>query len=319
MVGRRRHNTNRKRNVHGQFTRNHANPIAANDGNGVEQQQEAERSSNVNNSDFQCDEFHEERANCGDRSPQLNWEVCSEFDENLLRETSKLIANQFVHNPSRCEKCLRESNDHIPLRFHQVEITNNNRSKKFGAPIRSRNRLNVCTDCQNYMQQTSRTLKWSFAWAAVFCTLLFYGAVFDCNGEYFFNLLPTSIAYSWLSAALEANYNIDTKLPLFNDFTPIRLAFVKLVEEKKATNLRYQFNFFSFPFVKCPAGCNVLINNTGSIDFSHLVAKLFPKLKGSSGKARFLSGMRSDFLKSTLHLDIFLSSPCLSVSDNGLQ
>ena len=319
MVGRRRHNTSRKRNVHGQFTRNHANPIAANDGNGVEQQQEAERSSNVDNSDFQCDEFHEERANCGDRSPQLNWEVCSEFDENLLRDTSKLIANQFVHNPSRCEKCLRESTDHIPLRFHQVEITSNNLSKKFGAPIRSRNRLNVCTDCQNYMQQTSRTLKWSFAWAAVFCTLLFYGAVFDCNGEYFFNLLPTSIAYSWLSAALEANYNIDTKLPLFNDFTPIRLAFVKLVEEKKATNLRYQFSFFSFPFVKCPAGCNVLINNTGSIDFSHLVAKLFPKLKGSSGKARFLSGMRSDFLKSTLHLDIFLSSPCLSVSDNGLQ
>ena len=154
MVGRRRHNTNRKRNVHGQFTRNHANPIAANDGNGVEQQQEAERSSNVDNSDFQCDEFHEERANCGDRSPQLNWEVCSEFDENLLRDTSKLIANQFVHNPSRCEKCLRESTDHIPLRFHQVEITSNNRSKKFGAPIRSRNRLNVCTDCQIYMQQT---------------------------------------------------------------------------------------------------------------------------------------------------------------------
>ena len=323
MVKKKSHTTNRKRNARGRFTGNHVDPNAETDETDNREQQVPEQSRNDNFSGCQDEapvaSLQPQRGKWVDSTSSHSWETLSELDETLLCDTSKLTANSFVHNPLRCEKCLRETTEQIPLNFYQVELTSNSRSKKFGVPVGNRNCINVCNDCRDYMLHSSRTLKWSFAWAAVFCTLLFYGATFECNGEYFYNLLPTSVAFSWLSAAMEANYNIDTKIPLFNDFSAIQSAFAKLVDEKKATNLRYQFNFFSFPFVKCPAGCNVLITNTRSIDFSHLLAKLFPKLKQSSGKARFLTGMRSDFLKSVLHLGTFISSPCLSINEKGLQ
>ena len=236
---RKKKNQNKRvRNVRGQFCGSNSPCLDVIDESGGVDQPHDETSNVSNGSSHQMDTGLNNSRNGSEYRVDANFEKSSrsvsELIEDVLHDTRELTGVQFSNNALRCEKCLRESTEFLPLELQQVSLNRQRHKKKFGAPLPNRNSAFLCADCRAYMQNSSRQLKWSFTWAVVFCTLLFYGSALDCNGEYFFNLLPTSIAYSWLSAALEANFEIEMGVPLFSDFSVIYSAFSALVEDKKA-------------------------------------------------------------------------------------
>ena len=212
-----------------------------------------------------------------------------------------------------CAKCLRESTVFYPLSLQLVTV---GVSRKYGTIIPPGSCVTLCELCQNYV---SIRPVWRNAWPAVLCTMIFSGAKYGCNGEYLFNLLPFSIAYSWLSVAKSSGFFIDSSLPLFNDFTLIENEFVYFMSQYRAEHLKKYFNFFTFPFVKCPAGCSALVKEADVISFKHLLNRWFPVFDGFHADGSKLTSMRKDYLSSVLHLDEFLSSPCLSVDEDGLN
>ena len=52
---------------------------------------------------------------------------------------------------------------------------------------------------------------WKYAWAAVMCTLFFFGDQFCCNGEYLLSILPITLSASWIKASQAAGFNIEIK------------------------------------------------------------------------------------------------------------
>ena len=213
-----------------------------------------------------------------------------------------------------CDKCYRESTDAYPLDIQATNIVNVNNNLYFGAPLVNNSSAKICSLCSRYVS----CRQWKYAWAAVLCTLLFFGSQLGCNGEYFFSLLPCTFSNSWQSASVSAGFN-DKSLPLFNDFTDIQRDFTVLMDQKKAKALKYGSNFFTFPFVKCPYGCSAQISAVGRISFKHMLNFLFPLFTAFKANRRRLRGMRQDFLTGIFHLKLFMSSPCLAVDDDGLN
>ena len=239
--------------------------------------------------------------------------VLKRVDTDALSERKRFLVDPNVL-VNTCEKCYRESTDSYPLDIQPTSIHNVNNSLYFGANLVENSSAKICSLCRRYLS----CRQWKYAWAAVLCTLLFFGSQLGCNGEYFFSLLPCTFSSSWQSAAVSAGFS-DKSLPLFNDFTAIQHDFTVLIEQKKAKALKYGLNFFTFPFVKCPYGCSAQISAVGQITFKHMLNFLFPLFTAFKANRRRLRGMRQDFLAATLHLKFFMSSPCLAVDDNGLN
>ena len=212
-----------------------------------------------------------------------------------------------------CENCYRESTTGYPLHFQSVH-SSALRKRKFCRDFHENQEVVLCDDCLLYYNKPC----WNHAWPSVLCTLFFSGDKYGCNGRYFFTLFPKSFTDSWAKVSCRFGYcNLET-LPLFEDYTLIKKQFDQLVMSHRGHDLKHNLNNFSFPFIKCPVGCNTLINETGKISFVHLLNYLFPNFKSFGANKNYLRSMREDWLNSTLHLDTFLSSPCLSVDENGL-
>ena len=239
--------------------------------------------------------------------------VTASDDNQLHLPRPNVSAPAFSSADDRCAKCLRESTDFYPL---DLQMTTVSSSRKFGNKLRPLTCVKLCHLCEHYVNNQRI---WKYAWPSVLCTMIFFGVAFGCNGEYFFNMMPPTIAYSWLTLATSVGYNIDSTVPLFNDFTVILNDFDNLMSQQRAQYLKKYFNYFTFPFVKCPAGCSSLIKEAGVISFKHLLNRLFPKFVSFRADASKLTSMRNDFLSAVLHLEQFLSSPCLSIDEDGLN
>ena len=214
-----------------------------------------------------------------------------------------------------CEKCLREDTQEQKIDIQATARQTSWIKRKFGVPLQNRATVNLCQLCRNYMSKNV----WKYAWASVLCTLFFFGSNLNCNGEYLFTLFPVSFTESWKTAANHVGFENQNSLPVFNDFNCVFGNFTSIMSQRKAKFIKYWLNFFTFPFVKCPAGCSVQINSTGRLSFKHLLNLLFPAFNNFKANKKKLTCMRSDFLRSVIHLGSFFSSPCLEIDANGLN
>ena len=214
-----------------------------------------------------------------------------------------------------CEKCLRENTDDDNIDIQATRTQTSWIRKKFGVPLRNQSFVNLCHLCRNYMSQNV----WKYAWASVLCTLFFFGKDYNCNGEYLFTLFPATFTESWKTAATHVGFENQYCLPLFNDFNGVYQEFTKMMTQRKAKYIKYWLNFFTFPFIKCPVGCSVQLQSAGRISFKHLLNLLIPSFKAFKAEKKKLACIRSDFLRSVIHMESFFSSPCVEVDVNGLN
>ena len=79
-------------------------------------------------------------------------------------------------------------------------------------------------------------------------------------------------------------------------------------------------NKYCFPNIRCPAGCFEFIEKTEGIFFAHFLNYLYPLFTSfKADSKKFLKGAREDFLKPLELLEKFKISPCVLVSEKGLQ
>ena len=240
--------------------------------------------------------------------------VARSIDRNALNSVKTWHVNDSDLS-NCCEKCLRENTPEHNIDIQATPRQDSWSKKKFGVPLRNQTIVNLCLLCRNYMFKNV----WKYAWASVLCTLFFFGRNMNCNGEYLFTLFPASFTESWKTAANHVGFEHQNSLPVFNDFNCVFKNFTSIMSQRKAKLIKYWLNFFTFPFVKCPAGCSVQIHSTGRISFKHLLNLLFPAFKDFKANKKNLTCMRSDFLRSVIHLGSFFSSPCFEVDANGLN
>ena len=272
-------------------------------------------------------DLHEEIAM--DESPMFNnfHEISKDAEElgstitvarSIDKKTLTVVKNWRVNVSELsncCEKCLREDTDNTNIDIQATQRQTSWIKRKFGVPLRNQMCFNLCHPCRNYMSQNV----WKYAWASVLCTLFFFGKEINCNGEYLFTLFPATFTESWKTAATHVGFEDQYNLPLFNDFNSVYNDFSKMIGQRKAKCIKYWLNFFTFPFIKCPVGCSVQLQSVGKISFKHLLNFLIPSFKAFKADKKKLTCMRSDFLRSVIHLDSFFSSPCVEVDVNGLN
>ena len=75
------------------------------------------------------------------------------------------------------------------------------------------------------------------------------GSAFQCNGEYLLNSLPSSLANSWLSEAIDRGYSVSSDIPVLNDYTVTEKAFDDVIAKRTAASHKHLFNRFTFGFV----------------------------------------------------------------------
>ena len=246
------------------------------------------------------------------------WYHCSTLQTANCLDISKLQKRgNFVSQTSpngTCEKCFRQSTHNHPLTL-TIEKVSVSSTGLYGAPLQKNSSVALCEHCKSYLMHRSM---WKFAWPSVLCSLMFFEDKVNSNGQYFYSLLPLTLAQSWFTAAQVAGFFGVGNLPLFNDFDDILKNYNCVRGTTKAKTLKDTLNFLTFPFAKCPAGCSVQVSSYGSISFKHLLNKLFPLFTSFKSSKHILRGMRRDYLSAIIHLDQFLCSPCLTVNDDGL-
>ena len=250
------------------------------------------------------------------RTSTATFKVICEVDlRELLASTTCSVVPSF--SQTICAICLRESTSFYNLHFETISCSNKHRKKKFGAKVKLPlgSLICICQLCEKFCD----SFDWKFAWPAVFCTLIL-SSKYNCNGYYFYKLLPVEMRQSWYKCWSEAYHQLkeDTSSSLFQDYTVKQRNFLESKKQFKAANLKQDFNKHCFPFVKCPAGCSVSLFACENISFVHLLNHFFPSFKSFKADAHCLRGMRKDFLRACEHLDTFVCSPCLEVNDHGL-
>ena len=107
---------------------------------------------------------------------------------------------------------------------------------------------------------------------------------------------------------------------VFRDITREKDDFLTLINTRTAKNLVTALNKYCFPNIRCPAGCFEFIEKTEGISFAHFLNYLYPLFTSfKADSKKFLKGAREDFLKPLELLEKFKISPCLIVSEKGLQ
>ena len=165
--------------------------------------------------------------------------ICEvDFRELLASTTCSVVPSP---SPTTCAICLRQSTSFYNLHFETISCSKKHRKKKFGAEVKSQlgSPICICQLCKKFCD----SFEWKFAWPAVFCTLIL-SSKYNCNGYYFYKLLPVEMRQSWYKCWNEAYHQLeeDTSSSLFQDYTVKQRKFLESKKQFKAANLKQDFN-----------------------------------------------------------------------------
>ena len=222
-----------------------------------------------------------------------------------------------------CGKCCRISTDFFKLDFPSVQ-TDSLHTTTFGRPTTEipDETVKLCQDCARYNVNPHRHKDWPNAWPSVMYTLLFQTHRFSSNTEKLFKILPHEIRTSYMQHLNNVfpAITLNTNESVFRDITREKDNFWTLINTRTAKNLVTALNKYCFPNIRCPAGCFEFIEKTESISFAHFLNYLYPLFTSfDANSKKFLKGAREDLLKPLELLEKFKISPCLIVSEKGLQ
>ena len=234
-------------------------------------------------------------------------------------KTGSLSAYTCVHTDDLCGICWRQNTAFYPLSLATFVLGTHLSRRQFGThvslnDVRSGRTITVCGLCRQYFQKNV----WSYAWPAVFCTLIFFPGKYKINGQYFYTLLPPELRASWEKAASQNFPLPDGNTHLFEDFGLKYQEFTALLAQYKCHNLKFLLDKFAFPFIKCPAGCSALIGCCSNVSFVHVLNLLIPDFVSFGADCKKIRAIRSDFFQSSNHLDSFICAPHLEVNTKGV-
>ena len=182
--------------------------------------------------------------------------------------------------------------------------------------------VKLCQHCARYNDNPNRHKDWSNAWPSVMYTLLFETHRFNSNTEKLFKNLPHEIRTSYMQHLnnVYPAFTLNNHDSVFRDITREKDDFFTLINTRTAKNLVTALNKYCFPNIRCPAGCFEFIEKTEGISFAHFLNYLYPLFTSfKADSKKFLKGAREDFLKPLELLEKFKISPCVLVSEKGLQ
>ena len=260
-----------------------------------------------------CQESERDQENVTDVNPPIPPDAPNDEETPEVETTSVEM----------CEKCCRTTTDEYRLDFQTIH-RDSLHTTMFGKPVAEMTTETVilCQQCNTYNSSSTRHKDWPNAWPSVMYTLLFETYRFKSNTEKFYTLLPHEIKLSFktnMSRVLPSvvTNNSDST---FRDITKERDDFCSLIGERSAKSFVEAVSKYSFPNVRCPAGCFEFIEKIGSISFAHFLNYLYPLFTSFGADSRkFLKGARMDFLKPVHLLDTFTVTPCVFNTEKGLQ
>ena len=222
-----------------------------------------------------------------------------------------------------CLKCCRTSTDKYKLNFQSLHRDSTHQTM-FGRHVADFNQetIKMCQQCTNYNNNVARHKDWPNAWPSVLYTLLFDTHRFSSNAEKLYKILPYEIKDSYKQHMYTVHPSIVRTVneSVFRDITSEKEKFWNLINTQTAKNLVKALTTFSFPNIRCPAGCFEFVEKSNGVSFAHFLNWLFPLFTSfNANSKKILKGARADFLKHVTLLEKFIVSPCIIHNENGLQ
>ena len=155
-----------------------------------------------------------------DNSNQCTYCVKFRFADDELFSHVQPRVFPSVTSQGLCSVCLRQSTASYPLNLRTISLGPLYCKRQFGNKIspcffRQHLSIDVCNLCECYLRESI----WKFAWPAVLCSFTVPSGEYQCNGQYFYSLLPEEFHESWSMVASQLGYVNPSGPTLFQDFT----------------------------------------------------------------------------------------------------
>jgi len=158
---------------------------------------------------------------------------------------------------------------------------------------------------------------WVKGWPSAIAYLLLQAKYTDIRQE-LWNLLPDCHRQSWNKLRVELELSVSDTSGTFVDVTVDMNRFKGLTTSGRIKDFITAMDEYSFPCVKCPAGCFAYVDECQTVSFEHFIAWKFGHSIFDGAAAEF-KGARSDWPKVSVHLEQFTVSPAVAVTEKGLS
>jgi hypothetical protein len=157
---------------------------------------------------------------------------------------------------------------------------------------------------------------WKHGWPCAVAYLLVHKNHANIRAN-LWNLLPLTIRQGWKQLAVNVSLNIDAPA-VFTDVTAGIARYHELTTSGVIADFITAMTDYSFPSVKCPAGCFAYVDECQSLSFKHFLAWKFG-IHLFNANAMEMKGARQDWPAVAVQLDTFTVSPSVAVTDEGLS
>jgi hypothetical protein len=166
----------------------------------------------------------------------------------------------------------------------------------------------LCELCALYLTQKLPTTKmWQCAWPSVLACLLTRDMFQSIRNE-LWSLLPNNFKKAWNHLYLPVDEDIVCKHSCFEDVTDKRTRFYSYVESGEISDFVKAMHEYSFPSVKCPAGCFAYVDECTTVAFNDFLAWHFD-ISIFDGSKTHLEGARRDWPCASTQLHNFNVCP----------
>jgi predicted GIY-YIG superfamily endonuclease len=176
----------------------------------------------------------------------------------------------------------------------------------------------LCNECRVYLtRKLPRSKIWSCAWPSVVAFLLASKKYQTVRND-LWSMLPVNYRSAWNALSRPSKGCSSSDHAAFEDFTLQLKQFNSYVDSGKISDFLAAMRGYSFPCVKCPAGCYAYADECTTIQFNHFIDWKFG-LRFFSGSRKFLKGARQDWPCSSVQLGVFFVNAGLVIDgDRGL-
>jgi hypothetical protein len=222
---------------------------------------------------------------------------------------------------NQCANCMRCDTSAVPLCLLACKASYARRHISLVKRADLDETLVFCYDCRVYLQVGSKYPGkdlWAHSWPAAIAYLLRHDSYAAIRSR-LWHFLPDVHRQSWQVLAGEMNLDTsDSMADAFKDVTSHLSRYEALTKSGVIADFLSAMKDYSFPCVKCPAGCFAYVDECNTVSFKHFIAWKFA-VSIYGGNATQLNGAQNDWPMSSLQLGTFLVSPSVIINAQGLS
>jgi hypothetical protein len=246
---------------------------------------------------------------------------CPEYPMDLSAEMSAVELGVVpCTSGTHCENCLRCETPSVQLFVRECSSSFTARHISLVQKPKPNKSAILCRDCCTYLQvfeKSSVTDMWVHGWPAAIAYMLQHRKYSHIRRQ-LWELLPDIHRESWQLIGAQLSMVADRSTTgQFEDVTSRMSRYEVLTTSGVVGEFITAMTEFSFPCVKCPAGCFAYVDECDSVSFKHFIAWKFG-VSVFNGAGKLLTGARTDWPTSSLLLDKFHVRPSVVVNEQGL-